>query len=369
MVLVLIASSYVDWGRRYRIGCAQASGISRRIAVWSALAAAATAAVLSFNDWYDREEKPRKVLAGFPVELSSVCNVNPELGENLFLASSDEERKLTLWRLDESGSPQVVQRLELNIPLQDGPTLHLDDLEDLAWDQHETYYAVSSHRHLLPEEDAARRKKSRGTECALVSFQLQQIDDGIAVTNTKMIAQDLLAKIRALGVFPSIDWKKSKMFSWRGLVKTWQLDIEGLAYVDGRLLLGFKDPIEDGKAAILSYDATTGELKQVARPDFDGHGILSMHYDSASDRLLVLSNDPIKHRYGDSFLWIGSRTASNSWDFSPQHRVVLEPANAKTRRKASGLTVHQGKLAVCFDSESEAPIRVIAMDRVLPRQY
>lgn len=368
MVLALVLTSYTDWGRRQRHGLVQATGLARRLKVWGALAGAAIVAILSFTHWYGEEEKGRRRDGGFPVELSSLCNVNPQLGENLFLASSDEEHKLTLWSLDEQEKPTVVSYLDLSVPLADGNVLHLDDLEDITWDRCDTYYAVSSHRHLLPQEDTARRKKSHGTECALVRFQLDRVQNRIVISNPTMITQDLLSKIRALGLFHSIDWQTSKMFSWRALVKTWQLDIEGLACVDGKLLLGFKDPIEQGRATILSYDLATDELSLAARPDLAGHGILGLHYDPRSDSLFVLSNDPIKHHFGDSCLWIGTRDAPDTdWSFSAQRKVILESASRKTHRKASGLTIHQGKVAVCFDSETESPIKLIALEDVLRR--
>jgi hypothetical protein len=285
----------------------------------------------------------------------------------LYLASSDEEHKLTLWSFDRTGKPAILKYLELNVPMPDGSSLHLDDLEDLAWDGLDTYYAVSSHRHLLAKEDAGRMKKSHGTECALVRFQLVGVDDDLVVANAQMITQDLLAKIRDLAVFPSIDWKSSKVFSLRGMVKTWQLNIEGLAAVDGKLLLGFKDPIEGGKATILSYDAATDELAVAARPDFGGHGILGMHYDSTTDRLLVLSNEPIKHRYGDSCLWVGRRGTGNdkSWEFSASERIIVEPSSAKTQRKASGVTVNGSRMIVCFDAETASPIKTIDLPKSL----
>jgi len=323
------------------------------------MAAATVAGAISFSHWFGEEEKRPRPIGGFPIELSSVCNVNAELGENLFLASSDEEHKLTLWSFDDAGKPVVLKYLELTVPMPDGGSLHLDDLEDLAWDGRDTYYAVSSHRHLLPKEDAGRMKKSHGTECALVRFQLVRSDDDIVVADAQMITQHLLAKIRHLKCFTSIDWEKSKTFSLRGMVKTWQLNIEGLAAVDGKFLLGFKDPIEHGKATILSYDPATDELAVAARPDLSGHGILGMHYEPATGRLLVLSNDPIKHRYGDSCLWVGRQNIDreNSWTFSPSEKLVLEPSTAKTQRKASGLTVSGNRLIVCFDSESSSPIK------------
>jgi hypothetical protein len=151
------------------------------------------------------------------------------------------------------------------------------------------------------------------------------------------------------------------VFSLRGMVKTWQLNIEGLAAVDDKLLLGFKDPIEDGRATILSYDPATDELAVAARPDFGGHGILGMHYDPTNDRLLLLSNEPIKHRYDDSCLWVGRRGVGTgkSWEFSTSERIIVEPSSAKTQRKASGLTVDGNRVIVCFDSETASPIKAI----------
>jgi hypothetical protein len=368
LILSLVVVSYVAWGKRLRAGSVSATTAKRRFAVWGLLAGAAAAAVVSCNHWYGEGDKGRLRTAGFPVELSSLCNVNPALGENLFLASSDEDHKLTLWTLDEHDHPVALKHLDLTVPLSDGAALHLDDLEDIAWDGHETYFAVASHRHLLPEEDAARRKKSHGTECALVSFQLEPSERGIAVVNATIVTQELLSKIRSLGAFPAIDWKQSKMFSWRGMVKTWQLDIEGLAFVDDGLLLGFKDPIVQGAATILRYDLATDELTVAARPDLGGHGILGLHYDEEGDKLYLLSNDPIKHRFGDSCLWIGTRGAQDGeWTFSPQHKVVIEAASRHMRRKASGITVHDGKVAVCFDSETDAPIQVVALPDLIRR--
>jgi hypothetical protein len=137
--------------------------------------------------------------------------------------------------------------------------------------------------------------------------------------------------------------------------------------VDDRLLLGFKDPIENGKATILSYDPASDELTVAARPDLGGHGILGMHYDRVNDRLLLLSNDPIKHRFGDSCLWVGRRGSGGeaSWEFSPSDRLVVEPSSAKTERKASGVTVDGNRVIVCFDSETSSPIKTIDLPDAL----
>jgi hypothetical protein len=175
-----------------------------------------------------------------------------------------------------------------------------------------------------------------------------------------------LRMIRELGSFSSIDWTRSKAFLWNRLALSWQLDIEGLAFVNGQLLLGFRNPVENGRAAILSYDPAADRLAVAARPDLGGHGILGLHYDQTTDHLWLLSNDPLKTRFGDSCLWIGQRVSGSqpAWDFSRDRRFVIEPASAGLRRKASGVMAHDDALIVCFDSEAKS--HILAMPRPMP---
>jgi hypothetical protein len=95
-----------------------------------------------------------------------------------------------------------------------------------------------------------------------------------------------------------------------------------------------------------------------------------MHYDSCSNALYVLANHPIKHRFDDSCLWVGTRDqASGKWSFSLDRKYLVEAARLKTRRKASGMTTRDGTVAICFDSETESPIKVLALDDLMqPRK-
>jgi hypothetical protein len=335
----------------------------RRLVLVSVIGLAAGLAAYAASD--ESSDRPHRRTGGFSTELSSVCGVHPDLGENLFLASSDEDRALMLCAIDSDGRPRCLDRLQLEVPFEDGESYHLDDLEDLAWDGGQWYYAVSSHRHIMPAEDAARMAKSHGTECAIVRFQLVRSGERIVVAHAEPVTRDLLAKIRALGVFESIDWTTSKVFRWRRLVKSWQVDVEGLAYVEGSLLLGFKNPVEHGRATILRYSLSDGALAVAARPDLGGHGILGLDYDAAHDRLLVVSNDPLKHAYGDSCLWIATRAAdSTNWQFAAAPHDVLELRSAGKERKASGVTTLHDNLVICFDDESASPMRVIPLDQI-----
>ena len=302
--------------------------------------------------------KPSRSVGQLPAELSSLAALPPSFGTGLFLASSDEDRALTLCSVDESGNAAFRGKLPLSVRLPSGVSLKLDDLEDLAFDGVKTYFAATSHREFSNEKESRRLKRSAGTERALVSFELEQSATGIRIVNARMVCSDLLERIRDRGVFETVNFHHSKTFTWRHLTSSWQVDLEGLAYVDGRLLLGFKNPVEDGRTAILSYDPGSGEVKLCGRYDFGGQGIHSLTYDRERDRLLAVTNDPFKESVGDSRLWVAVRDAKpGKWKFSAQPSVVLERADERLGRKASGLALAEGRLFVCFDDPQRPVIR------------
>ncbi len=324
--------------------------------------------VVKASDYWHREtSEPRTRAPGrLPEELSSVCKVNEQLGAGLYLAGSDDERKLYLWRFSSKGQPICKQVLPMKVELDGDKHYELTDLEDLAWDGVDTYYAVGSHRHLLPKENEARLKESR-LECAIVSFQIERTDDRFVITNARTVTRDLLQEIRAQNIFPSVNWKRSKIFRWESKDFNWQIDIEGLAYVDGQLLLGFKNPIEDGKSTILSFDIATNRVCVAARANLRGQGILALDYDLVTEQLFVVTNHPYKHCFGDSCLWVGTRggTDGNTWRFAAEPNYILEHAAANLGRKASGITRSGNNFIVSFDDPSAARVAVIPADRVL----
>jgi len=306
-------------------------------------------------------QDPVREAGALPFELSSLCRATLPSGEEYFLAGSDEFRTLALCRLDADGRPQFLHDLTLQIPLPEGGPLQLDDLEGLATDGNGTCYAVTSHRQLEAVKDRRRQRRSQTTECALVAFRLSSAEGRVRVVAPRMVCADLLQKIRALHLFPSVNWQNDKTFRWRRWAKSWQIDLEGLAVCDGRLLLGFKNPVEEGRAAILALDVHTGRLTVLARPDFQKQGILSLCYDAERDRLLILTNDPLKGHRGNSCLWIATRSRPGSpWQFPQEPNMVLEDGG-NTGRKASGLTVMGERMLVCFDDPQRPVLRVFPL--------
>lgn len=309
-----------------------------------------------------RRPKPTRAPGELPFELSSLAVVDRSLGENLFLAGSDEHRDISIWTIDEADEPVWLADLELKIPHPDGDYYQLDDLEGLASAAGNTYFAVTSHRQLSREKERERMRSSAGTECALISFQLQRTGDPVHIVNARTVCRDLLARIRALGVFESVNWQYAKSFRWRRLATSWQIDLEGLAYVDRRILLGFKNPVEDGRATIVAFDPAADCLSLSGRYDFHGQGILALEYDKQRDRLLALTNDPLKSGYGDCCLWVATRDGiGGEWRFSAKPTAVLEKAEANLQRKASGVALGRDRMFVCFDDPQRPVIHSFAL--------
>jgi hypothetical protein len=260
--------------------------------------------------------------------------------------------------LDASGQPVFRQAVPLQVPTADGSSLFLDDLEDLAFDGNKTYFAVTSHRQFSDKAEHRRLARSGGTERAVIAFELEKAEGKIRVVNARIVCRDLLDRLRKLRAFETVNFRHSKIFAWRHLATSWQVDIEGLAYVDGELLLGFKNPVEEGKAAILCLNPNTGETDMCGRYDFAGQGIHSLTYDPKTDRLLAVTNDPFKECVGDSCLWIAHRAdAGAKWKFPAQPNVILERGSEGLGRKASGITLAGDRLLVCFDDPQRPVIR------------
>jgi hypothetical protein len=342
----------------------------RSLPVWAAVLAGVGSAAALYGSHYAPAPPAQRGPRALPFELSSICPVSPKLGQGLFLASSDEQRKLALWHFDEQGRPVCLGDLDLAVPREGGELYRLHDIEDLAWDGEDRYYAITSHRRLVAAEDDRRMAKHGGTECALVSFQLQKTDYGLGIRNPQTVSRSLLERIRKLEAFSSIQWDRNKSFRWRHLGTLWQVDIEAITCVADTLLLGFKNPVEAGRATILGYSLHDGALRVVARPNLRGQGITGLCYDRDADRLVALSNHPWDGHFEDSCVWVGVRTGDtgDQWLFPPEPNHVIERTSRGRQRKASGLTLWGGRLLVCFDETSAATVELLPRHPLLSEQ-
>ena len=327
------------------------------------IAGGATAAFVIHRSNKVDKTSPTREPGELPYELSSICRVESRFGEDLFLIGSDEFRTLALCRIDAAGGVDCLQDLELKVPHPEGGELSLDDLEGLTSDGQGAYYAVTSHRQLDDDKEARRRRKSKGTERAIVRFELEKTTDGVRIVRPTVVVPDLLTLIRDSKLFESINWHHPKTFRWRYLKSSWQIDIEGLAICGDELLFGFKNPVENGRATILALNLKTQQLSLTARPDFGGQGILGLYFDKTSNELIAVTNTPMKGRYCESRMWTAKRDPKTGrWQFGSQPSAVLEDGS-QTQRKAAGVVRVDDRCIVCFGDDQQPVVRVIPISK------
>jgi hypothetical protein len=82
----------------------------------------------------------------------------------------------------------------------------------------------------------------------------------------------------------------------RGNSHPFALEIEGLAYRDGNLLMGLKWPLAKGDALILVYSWEQATFKAIERVPLRERGISELAYDARNGRLFVVANPPERER-------------------------------------------------------------------------
>lgn len=167
-----------------------------------------------------------------------------------------------------------------------------NDLEAICWDENKWYYATTSHRRLGEGQDLTRM---------LLRFMIDprrwKDPDYKIEAETRDIAQALYNYLKdSCGiVIDTVLWnKKSKLGpQWH----PYALEIEGLAHMNGDLLVGLKWPLDDsGKAILLAYNWETSAFIGHATLALNGKGISALAYDSEKANLVVIANPPQKER-------------------------------------------------------------------------
>ena len=221
-----------------------------------------------------------------------------QLPDGRFLVAEDErDHALSLVEIDASGKvgqvalrPGLLQWFSSFWPL--------DDLEGLALDRSGFVYGVTSHSR----DEKGRQRSARDK---LVRFRIEgnNVVDRKVVTGLK---QSMTTKFAALAAAAEL----------RDVKAGGGLNIEGLEISpdQGRLLLGFRSPLQDGCAIVASVDNLAGMFDAGEAPrmsarldtlDLDGHGIRGMSYIPSLAGYLVIgaAAGPDRAQFG---LWFWS---------------------------------------------------------------
>ena len=248
--------------------------------------------------------------AGAPpavTEYTKMCNASASVavGDGLFVVADDEDKgptPLRLYRLGQGGEPLSEtpipdEILDLN-PAEDAEV----DIEGATPVQDRVYW-IGSH-------SASKKAKERPNRHRLFATRLLVEGEHLTIEPVgkpyKHLIRDLIADKR-YSSFQLKDAAKKEPKADRAL------SIEGLASTpDGELLIGFRNPITDGKALVAPLknprEVVAGQPAKFGKPiklDLGGRGIRSMER-RGKDYFIVAGRHDEGHDF-KLYRWSGDR--------------------------------------------------------------
>lgn len=242
---------------------------------------------------------------------SGMCNASAAvaLDDNHFAIADDEDNIIRIYRADRPGA--AVGQFDA------APHLELErksletDIEGAARIGNVVFW-ITSH---------SRNKNAKNRPDRLRLFATEIVRAG-AVPGLKPLGQPSTRLLDALLADVRLQPFRLRAAAGRAPKERDGLNIEGLsATPDGHLLLGFRNPIPDGKALLVPLlnpmEIMRGQPAQVGDPallDFGGLGVRSM--DWWEGRYWIAAGDFDGHKHSKLFEWDGQRVRRVDVDFS-----------------------------------------------------
>jgi len=170
-----------------------------------------------------------------------------------------------------------------------------NDLEAICWDETKWYYAATSHRCIAGGYDLTRMLLR-----FIIDPRRWRDPEYELVPESRDISEVLYDYLKdSCGVL--VD---RELWSGKSIPKPqwhpYALEIEGLTFRNGNLLIGLKWPLSDKDNAILvAYNWETNAITDHSMLDLNGKGISALSYDSEKNTLIVIANPPEKERTND----------------------------------------------------------------------
>ncbi|MCP3460313.1 DUF3616 domain-containing protein [Bradyrhizobium sp. CCGUVB23] len=225
------------------------------------------------------------------IEYSDMCDASAAaaISADMFIVASDEDNVLRVYR---RGEPKVVQAFSLDQFLRPDPHEPEADIEGAARIDDRIYW-VTSHGQNKNGKNRPSRHRPFATTVALR-------DGEVTLTPVGTAYRDLRADL--IGA-PQLAKYNLKVAATIAPENPGGLNIEGLAAApDGRLLLGFRNPItEKGKALVVPIEnpkeVIRGKKAKIGKPIeivLDGRGIRSLEFNQERNLYLIVAGP-----YGD----------------------------------------------------------------------
>lgn len=223
------------------------------------------------------------------------------VGNDLFLAASDEDNVLRLYHRREGGAPrahfELTRFLELN---KKSPEADIEGATELGG----KVYWITSH---APNKDG----KPRPNRYRLFATEVKATSTGAGVTPVGKPYKSLLTDMLAS---PDLEKYELEEASKRPPKDRNALNIEGLAATpDGKLLIGLRNPIPAGKAVIVPLEnpaeVIEGKAAKLAPPielELGGLGIRSLEYSAPRKAFVIVAGAYDGEDRSRLFLWSGN---------------------------------------------------------------
>ncbi|KIU29104.1 hypothetical protein SR39_24070 [Methylobacterium radiotolerans] len=236
------------------------------------------------------------------MEYRGMCDASAavEVGAELFVVANDEDNRLRLYR---RGSPQALQEFDVSGFLEAGADEEVD-LEGATRAPNGLIYWITSH-------GANKNGKARPARRRL--FATQIVHDQGSVTLKTMhhpysgLVEDLVREPK----LAKYGFEKAARLAPEA---TGGLNIEGLASTpDGRLLIGFRNPLSGGRALVVTLDNPDAVLDGSGKASFGdaieldlgGSGVRSLEYVEAKAAYLIVAGPTGDEGAFKLFLWNG----------------------------------------------------------------
>lgn len=230
---------------------------------------------------------------------SGMCEASAAvaLGSGTFVVADDDKKDLRVYR---EGSPAMLQVLEISSTVPD--LTEKADLEGAARIDQDIYW-IGSHSRKKNGDDRPGGRR-------LFAIRVEPRDGKLSVQPVGKPYKTLLADLQSDSRFDKYELGKAAALKPE---ETGGLNIEGLAATpDGKLLIGFRNPIRDGKALIFPLDnprqvldggkATFGTPAEL---DLGNRGIRSLEYWPAGEAYLIIAGSIDGAGSFQPYLWSG----------------------------------------------------------------
>jgi len=234
------------------------------------------------------------------------------IGDKLFAVASDEDNWLRIYDPTQPGPPVQAVNLAPLLGIASGKEMDIEGATQIG----DTSYWITSHGANASGEPAPSRQ-------ILFAMRVEITDGLVSYSVVGSPYRKLLNDLIDAPTLAEFDFRAA---SKRPPKEPGALNIEGLCSLNGQLLIGFRNPVRDGKALLLpltNVPALVGrsdeqnvaaEFGEPISLDLGGRGIRSIEYDAEQSVFWIVAGRFDGERDFALYRWKGAGHAPRNMD-------------------------------------------------------